>query len=164
GKWIWRLDDTRRVLYRLPKLIDDVKAGRRIFIVEGEKDVRRLHKRSLAATTCPAGATKWRHEYSEFLRDADVVLLPDNDEPGRKHVADVAAKLNGIAHSIRIVDLAAGYWPEGDTPEEHDDVSDWLDAGGTAERLEDVADAAPEWQPSSETEAPTMSGRRMVPA
>ena len=159
--WIWNIKGVRCVPFRLPQLIKAVKAGKKIFITEGEKDVIKLRKRRLAATTNPGGANKWRDEYSVYLEGADVVLLPDHDDPGRKHVAGVAAKLNGIAKSIRVVDLAQ-HWPEGaDEPEEGADVSDWLEAGGTAEQLEQIADATPQWEPSEEEEAKTLN---VVPA
>ena len=149
GGFIWGLGDTRRVLYRLPRLLKAVKAGQRIYIVEGEKDVRALHKLGLAATTNPGGAMKWRDEYSNYLEGADCVLLPDNDDPGRAHVADVAAKLHGVA-GIRIVDLAK-HWPQGaKAPERGADVRDWFEAGGTAEQLEQIAEATPEWEPDGD--------------
>lgn len=90
GGWTWNLKDTRRVLYRLPEVLAAVREGRTVFIVEGEKDVESLAALSLVATTAPGGAGKWRQEYAETLRGADVVILPDNDEPGRRHAEQVA--------------------------------------------------------------------------
>ena len=42
GEWIWNLKGVRRVLYRLPEVIAAVKAGRTIYVAEGEKDVDAL--------------------------------------------------------------------------------------------------------------------------
>jgi hypothetical protein len=53
-----------------------VKQGRAIFIVEGEKDVETLRALGCVATCNPMGAGKWHEEYSEFLRDANIVLIP----------------------------------------------------------------------------------------
>ena len=77
GGWTWKLGDVRRVLYKLPELIEGIAAGHPVFIAEGEKDVLTLNKLGIVATTNPGGAGKWRSEYSEALRGADVVLIPD---------------------------------------------------------------------------------------
>lgn len=56
--WIWNLNGTRRVLYRLPELL--ATTGN-VYVVEGEKDADRLTSLGLAATTNPwapgSGAT-----------------------------------------------------------------------------------------------------------
>lgn len=36
------------------------------------------------ATTRPMGAVKWQNAFSETLRGAEVVILPGNDQPGRR--------------------------------------------------------------------------------
>jgi len=132
GGWIWNLKDTRRVLYRLPELAEALVSEHIVFLVEGEKDVEALRKRNIPATTNPGGVNKWRDEYNEFLRDADVVLLPDNDAAGREHMQAVAAGLADIAKRVRVADLAKSW---SDCPPKGD-VSDWFERGnGTAEKL-----------------------------
>jgi putative DNA primase/helicase len=122
--WIWKLDGVARVPYRLPEAI---KADT-VFVVEGEKDADRLAQAGLAATTNSEGAGKWRPELSGFLAAKKVVILPDNDEAGKSHARDVAAKLAAAgAASVKIVELP-NLPPKGD-------VSDWLDGGGTKECL-----------------------------
>lgn len=144
------------VLYRLPELI----AARQqwsdalIFIPEGEKCVEALRSLGIVATCNPGGALKWSRVpgASEALRGAHVVLLPDNDGPskdhphdgfkGQRHVCQVAQALNGVAQSIRILDLP-GLGPK-------KDVYDWLKRGGTKEQLLALARSAPlasEWVP-----------------
>ena len=93
GGWVWNLSGVRRVLYRLPELIAAVQQGKTVFVVEGEKDVESLHALGFAATCNPQGAGKWREEYSECLRGANVVILPDNDNAGRNHAAQVGQSL-----------------------------------------------------------------------
>jgi putative DNA primase/helicase len=66
----------------------------------------------MPATCCAGGAKKWRREHSECLRDADVLMLADNDPAGRKHVESVAAALQDIAASIRVLELP-GPLPDG---------------------------------------------------
>ena len=112
GGWTWKLGGTRRVLYGLPGLIEAVKAGWTIYIVEGEKDADAINRLDSGAdffATCnPGGAGKWRSDYAELLRGARVVVIADRDEPGRKHALDVRASLQGIAASVSIVQAKEG--------------------------------------------------------
>ena len=137
GGWIYDLKGVQRVLYRLPDILG--KGDATVYVVEGEKDADRLAKEGLVATTNPGGAGKWRDEDSQTLKDRDVVILPDNDEPGRKHGLHVANSLFGKARSIKIVELP-GLSAKGD-------VSDWLDAGGTRQPLERLVEAVPAYSP-----------------
>jgi 5S rRNA maturation endonuclease (ribonuclease M5)/archaellum biogenesis ATPase FlaH len=133
----WRLGDARRVLYRLPQIMAAVKAGSPVFVVEGEKDCHSLERLGFAATTSPGGAGrgKWKDAYSDSLTGARVVILPDNDEPGRAHAAAVAASLRrkGIARAI--LDVASHMQPGAD-------VSDAIAQGMTAEYLAAAAEEA----------------------
>jgi putative DNA primase/helicase len=109
GGWQWNLNGTRRVLYRLPHVIEAVAADRRVWIVEGEKDVHALEAAGEVATCNAGGAGKWRREYAEVLRGAPLVMvIADCDGPGRKHAAAVAASLEGIAAQVRVGEPAAG--------------------------------------------------------
>ena len=138
GGWEWRLTGTRKVLYRLPDVIEAAAAGRTIYLVEGEKDADRLYSLGLTATTNAGGAKKWRSEYNISLRDAHVVIIPDNDEPGRAHARSVANALDRITASVRVVELS-GLPPKGD-------VSDWLDSGGTIEELHRLVGETSKWE------------------
>jgi hypothetical protein len=137
GGWTWSLKGVRRVPYRLP----EVMKAERVFIAEGEKDVETLCSLGLVATTNSGGAGKWRDEFAGLFKGKDVVILPDNDEPGRKHAAQVAGNLVGAAHSVKVVPSPG--------LEEHGDVSDWLAKGGenTLDKLLDLAENAPLWKP-----------------
>lgn len=115
----------RQVPYRLPELVS--RPDELVFIAEGEKDCDNLRAAGLLATCNAGGAGKWREHHAEFLRGRDVVILPDNDEPGRDHARKVRESLDGIARSVRVLELP-GLPVKGD-------VSDWLAAGGTAEAL-----------------------------
>lgn len=125
GGWIYNLEGTRRVPYRLHELLKSAPRG--VFVVEGEKDADALWNLGLVATTNVGGAGKWLPEYSEHLAGRDVVILPDNDEPGRRHAQQVFTSLKGVAKSVRTLALP-GLPPKGD-------VSDWIAAGGTKDQL-----------------------------
>lgn len=126
GSKVWGLDGARLVLYRLPELLA-ADPALTVFLVEGEKDADRLASLGLVATTSVMGAGKWRDEYAEFLRDRHVVVIPDNDQPGRDHADDEVKSIIGIAASVRLMPLDVP--PKGD-------ASDWLDQGHTADDLE----------------------------
>ena len=97
------MDGVRRVLYRLPELLGAVACGHPVLVVEGEKDVENLRKLGIAATSNSGGAGKWLPDYNEHLRGANVVLVPDNDDAGHKHVQEVGAALSGIAARLRVL-------------------------------------------------------------
>jgi len=108
GGWEWRLDGVRRVLYRLPAIIEAVALGKLIHVVEGEKDVHAIEETGGIATCNPGGAGAWRDRYSETLRDARVRIVADRDAAGREHARAVAASLEGVAESVEIVEAAEG--------------------------------------------------------
>jgi hypothetical protein len=160
GEFIWSIKGVRLVPYRLPELIAAIKAGKTIYIVEGEKDADRLWSIGIAATCNPMGAGKWKPEFAQYFVGANVVVIPDNDPqkakedgtlefhqdgrpkfPGQDHARAVCTALAPIAGRVRYLDLAA-HWA--DMPPKAD-VSNWLDdGGGTAEKLIELAERAPE--------------------
>jgi hypothetical protein len=140
GEWEWSVKGVRVVPYRLPELLADETQA--VVIAEGEKDCENLAKIGLVATCNAGGAGKWTAEHAAFLRGRRVVILPDNDDPGRNHAHQVAESLQGIAESVRIVELP-GLPVKGD-------VSDWLLAGGTRGALENLATSAREWTPMAD--------------
>ena len=148
GEWVWKLDDTRRVLYRLPQVIAAAQAGGTVYVAEGEKDVEALERAGAVATCNAGGAEKWKPEYSECLRGAHVVIVADKDDKGRAHAAAVLASVTPLAASVRVVEAAEGK-----------DASDHLAAGHGLEAFVPVeADAPPpalEWLTGAELAALT---------
>jgi uncharacterized membrane protein len=140
GGWIKGRGGVPLVLYRLPELL--AAPSELIFIPEGEKDVDNLRALQCAATTNAGGAEKWRPEYNEALRGRHVVILPDNDDKGRRHAEQVAMSLAGVAASVAVVELP-GLPPKGD-------VSDWLQvAGNDKVALLRLVQAAPRRDPAA---------------
>lgn len=111
--WTYRLGDTRRVLFHLPKLLEDLGNGYDVWIAEGEKDVLALEAHGCTATCNSGGAGKWRDEYSEVLRDAVVHIVADRDDAGQKHARQVFASLKGVAACVEIVEAAGEGLPGG---------------------------------------------------
>jgi AAA domain len=113
-----------------PEVADDC-----LYWPEGEKDVDTSTRFGFLAFTfggvgggLPAGT-------AECVAGRHVVILADNDDPGRKHAEAKAAAAHGIAASVRIIKF----------PEK--DISDWVTQGHTAEELSAITDAAPLWMP-----------------
>lgn len=104
GRRIYHLADVPRVPYRLPDLLG-ADPAEPVLIPEGEKDVDTLYAHGFVATCNAGGAGKWRDEYSRWLRGRHVVVLPDDDEPGRRHAEQVARSLRSTAASVKVVVL-----------------------------------------------------------
>ena len=122
------LPAVRRVLFRLPEVLQ----AETVYVVEGEKDVLTLAAGGLVATTNSGGSqNKWLPEYSESLRGKQVVVIPDNDEPGKKHAAEVVKALKGIAGEALIVSLPSGK-----------DATEFVEAGHSVAEIEAMAEEA----------------------
>jgi len=123
GAWVWS-KHPRQVLYRLPEVI----AAEEVIVVEGEKDCDMLAAHGFVATTNAGGASApWIEDFSETLRGKRIIVIPDNDDPGRKHAEQVSKGLASIAAEILVVALpgqAKGF-----------DASDWFQCGGGPEKL-----------------------------
>jgi hypothetical protein len=139
GGWLYHLNGTRRVVFNLPEVRAVAEAGWQVFVAEGEKDAVSVIGLGLCATTSPHGAGKWRDDYAESLRGAELVVIADKDEPGRAHAQSVARSCFGKAKSVKVLELPGGAVK---------DASDWISAGGTRAELEALAAAAPEWTPA----------------
>jgi hypothetical protein len=138
GTWTWGTKGITKVPYRLSKL-SGVSKGGLVFVCEGEKDADRLSREGLVATTNPGGAGKFLKSFGPYFDGLSVVVVPDNDEPGRNHAADVATKLSAHAADVKVIQLP-------DLPEQGD-VSDFLDAGHSADDLCDLVDRTEPWDP-----------------
>lgn len=136
GEWRNGLGKTPRLLYRLPEL----RQEQRVYYTEGEKDVETLVEAGLVATTS-GGSDDWRIEFATEFRDKDVIVLFDNDEPGRRHARRVSEAIHRIARTVKVFELPG--LPVGG------DVTDWLAMGHTVGELEQLVKACPAFDPTS---------------
>lgn len=96
-------------LYRLDEVKLAVELGQAIYVVEGEQDADAIVAVTGKVATCsPMGAGKWGTVDPSPLRGADVTVVVDRDEPGRKHAADIMKSLGGQANSLRFVEALTG--------------------------------------------------------
>jgi hypothetical protein len=135
GQWIYDAEGVPALIYKLPEVNEAIASDHPIVIVEGERKVDLLWDWNLAATCNVGGSSKWTTEHSEFLRGADVIIVPDNDEAGIAHLQTVGKGLTGIAKRIRVV-MLPGLPAKGD-------IVDWIAAGGTREQLDQLIESAP---------------------
>lgn len=135
GEWTYSVKGIKRVPYRLPELA----AAETVYVCEGPKDCNRLAGHGLTATCNAGGAGKFGRDWRHYFEKKNVVILADNDDPGRAHAEDVAHAVSESAASVKVV-----------TPSEKEkgDASDFLDAGGTVEQLIEMVAAADAWKPS----------------
>ena len=127
GQWVWKLGNTRRVLYNLPEVLGIIAENGLLFLVEGEEDVATLKRYGFVATTCPMGAGKWLSEYTKSLTGARLIISPDNDKVGYKHAETVAKDVHEVTTELKIIKLPG--------LKEKQDITDWFKQGHTAEEL-----------------------------
>ena len=105
-------------LYNLQQVI----ASDLIYLCEGEKDAETLISHNLTATTNNNGATSWAKHWTDQLKNKTVIIIPDNDEAGKKRVQILTKALHGVVKELRV------FMPDG-VPEKGD-ITDWVNAGG----------------------------------
>lgn len=114
-----------------------------MFVCEGEKAADALRSVGLTATTSPHGAEAADKANWSALAGKEVIILPDNDTPGRKYAETVRDCLSVLqpAPVIKLLKL--------DGLPEKGDAFDWLehrdatDPEVLRQELESLADAAP---------------------
>lgn len=116
--WTYKVRGLTALPYRLPELIKDVAEGRDVFVVEGEKKVDMMRAAGLAATCNHGGAGKFPDDLVQWFDGARVIVIPDNDEEGRKHASLIGRRICDVAASVKILDLP-------DVPPKGS-VDDWL--------------------------------------
>ena len=135
GGRVWGAAGVKRVLYRLPELIQSMV----VFVVEGEKNANDL-SRALAAyiakhkgfpvsstltvdhvavTTNIGGSSGWKKEYNygRYFFGKFVIKLGDNDAPGKMHNIAVCEDVAPYASRVMTLDLPVG---------DGEDISDYL--------------------------------------
>jgi archaellum biogenesis ATPase FlaH len=129
--------------FNLPKILTAIGP---IYLTEGEAKADLLNEWGLTATSFDTGSSvpstatlkNWRRTYLPYFQGKEgVIIIPDNDDPGRKYATFLASELKAIAGSIKIVNLP-GLSPKGD-------VIDWFKAGGTREQFIDLVEQTREW-------------------
>lgn len=129
---------------RVPYNLVALKEAEQVFVVEGENKVQALQERRLVGTCNPGGAGKWKETYSTYLKDKEVIILPDNDDAGEKHARQVAKSALPYAKTIKIVELPGLGHKE--------DIIDWFEADAKHNKrlLRRLVDDAEEYASTAE--------------
>jgi hypothetical protein len=112
-----------------------------VLYCEGEKDVETAETLGFVATTA-GSSSDWRPEFAGDLQGFDLVVIPDNDDAGRRCAAKVARDCHGKAVRVRVLELPG--------LEKGGDLSDWIKAGGTGEKLLELIATARDFDPENE--------------
>jgi len=148
GEVLWNLDGVERVPYRLPSLIEGVKAGADIFFCEGEKDADAMRELGLTATNFKG----WKPEMNRYVEGCHAIVMQDHDEPGVQLANEAAKTLLPSVATVKVLDVFGDReLPAKGGP----DVSDYirgfvqdegLDADEIKERICLLADRCENWR------------------
>jgi len=148
--YVWGRKDIDPFLYRRPRVVSAIEEDEIVLFVEGEKDVHTAEDYGLVATCNPGGAAKgndpgrkFTEAMAETLEGADIVIIPDNDAPGREFARAVAKRVYPKAKRVRIVEL-----PD---VEEGGDLTDYLNGSHTVEDFEALVEETEPFEPPPET-------------
>ena len=136
-----------RALYRA----DRITEAEHVYVVEGEKDVLAAESVGVVAVCSAMGAGKADRFDWTPLAGKTVTVVADNDEPGLKHAAQVAALVAAAGAAATTVKTAAV----------GKDLADHIAAGKTADELVD-ADLDEIHLPPEPPAEPGQSSRRLV--
>lgn len=105
-----------------------IEEGRPIFYCEGEKDVQTLQKHGYRASFTCGSVGDWQSSYTDIVKNSDLIILADNDSPGKELAQRILRDTKGAVRSARIVIP---------TPDiEKGDISDFFESGHTNEEFE----------------------------
>lgn len=125
------MDGVRRVLYRLPEVIQ----AQTVILTEGPKDADTIDRLGYCATTNSGGAGGWKSQVDGWgidapLKGKEVYILMDKDDAGEMGKIARYKTLKPIAKSVKLLSLK-------DMPEGGKDITDVYEAYGE-ERTRDI--------------------------
>ncbi len=134
--WSIKAKNRRETLppYHLQAILDNEQ----VFMVEGEKDADTLERLGFAATSTKDGVTS---ETAHYFTGKKIIIIEDNDAPGRKYARKVADIVRPVAASVKLVNLAA-FFPA--LPVKGD-ITDYVEMNGTISDVINYAETVPEY-------------------
>ena len=97
-----KLKDLDAMYGDVDKIKRAISDGENIYYCEGEKDVNTMTEHGYVAFTL-GSANDWKTDFSENLKDANIVVLQDNDEAGLSLSKRIVHDLQGFASSIKVI-------------------------------------------------------------
>lgn len=140
GEFAWRFKSwsVPRPVYGLDRLAKAPTAT--VVVVEGERcaDAVQQLLPAMVGITSPGGSKSAAKAAWGVLKDREVIVWPDADEPGKRYGADVSRELRKVgARSVRLLAAPTGV-------SEGWDVADALSEGWTQERALEFVSTPPE--------------------
>ncbi len=142
------------VLYNLPL----VAGSKQCIVVEGEAKADLLVSLGFVATCLDSGANSpWKDEYTKDLKDKDeVVIMSDNDGPGKQYATKIANALCGKVKSLKVVELPG--------LQESEDIIDWTKIpGNDKSKLIELVKNTPEWTPTEADQMEVVEEVEVIP-
>ena len=126
--------DTPRKSYKaiygsLQAINKAIAENRPIFIPEGEKDADTLIKQGYTAFAY-GGVNDWQSDFATLVQGADVYILADNDEAGKRVAETIQNDIKAVAKSSKII------VPMPDMPKA--DVSEYFAEGHNKQEFEQM--------------------------
>lgn len=113
-------------IYRYEEVRKAIADHKLIFIVEGEPCADALWELGLAATTNIGGADSWRDSDTADLLGEEVILCPDRDKQGLKHMEKIAKDFPNAKWLYAYPE--SPFWEVGRIPESKGlDIADWIE-------------------------------------
>jgi hypothetical protein len=109
---------------------DPERADEPVYWPEGEKDADSVSARGALAVTFGGTGDGVPNDCEKYFRGRHIVILADNDAPGRKHAEEKAALAFPVAASVRVVGFT-------EVPHKGD-VSDFFQLGRTLRDLQQI--------------------------
>ena len=145
GRYFKGLGGAKMPLYHLHLF---TKSAGALAVVEGEKDAETMERLGFAATTSPNGAgAKFPANSVRFFKGRNVVIITDNDEPGRMYGLDAAEKICKSAAAVKIIG-AADIYPQVKEKGDISDIADELGDERAKQLLTAAVQAAVPFQPT----------------
>ena len=150
GGWAFKAPTGPLPLFNLPELAN----AERIVVLEGEQCCDAARTLGYIATTSAGGAQSPTKTDWTPLAGRDVVILPDNDAPGRAYAETVAKILTGLQPPARVKIVELPGLPD------HGDIVDYIDARECVDTedikraIDELIEAAPWFVPQADTPKP----------
>ncbi len=131
---------------RLPYRLPEIQKHSVIYICEGEQAVDAMWLYGYPATCNSSGANNWKEEINPYFKDKTVIIIPDNDIPGRKHALKVAEHLHDTAKTIIIADICRHL-------KDKADMVDWFQHNSSKIfKVHNIVSQIKPWQPGDTIE------------
>jgi len=130
-------------LYNLPEVV----GCKKLVFVEGEGKAELLRTWGLSATTLDSGAkSQWKDVFLGYIEGKEaIVILSDNDEPGRAYASMIANAVYSKVGVVKVVELPG--------LNEKGDIIDWAKIpGNKKENLVNIFKEVSAWTPSQDTD------------